>query len=557
MKCNALKRFREKLAADESVHGLWVTLESASVSEMAVALGLDWIVIDAEHGHLDWREILEHLRATVRSDTVVLVRIAELNAGLIKRALDIGADGIVIPWIETAEQLQQAISFSKYPPDGVRGIGAERATAWGQCLLQHTQEANEQVLVVPIIETVTAGRNVHELAKVKGTELFFLGPADYSSTAGFRGQWEGPGVAKEILAIKDTLRAHGKHCGVMATSHDNLIERRLQGFHMLGLGSDAGLLLRGLRAALGIVGRDRPMSSTLAPENATLPITPLPRPPESLRPDRPEVMNQPGKNALVELAPGASLDCLVGKHNGARGLTTGLVTFEPNSRLPYHTHPVSEAITVLSGKMVAAVEGREYSLGPLDTITIPRGLAHSSRNDSPTGPSVIHAMLASEILSRELVSTPFETRSMPNESVYVPGKERVTRFATAPRSEAGPGASFIDYFNKELMPGLEMSGGYGLFQPGARLPAHFHDFDESICIIEGTAVCVVEGRRYQQSDRNTALQPRGRVHYFINESKEPMAMIWVYAGPLPERVIVEERCATVEGNPWKEPGVNI
>ena len=154
MKTSALKRLREKLAADESVYGLWVTLESASISEMAVALGLDWIVIDAEHGHLDWKEILEHIRATVRSGTVVLVRVAESNAGLIKRALDIGADGVVVPWVETDAQLKQAVAFANYPPEGVRGIGAERATGWGQCFLQHTQEANEHVLVVPIIETV-------------------------------------------------------------------------------------------------------------------------------------------------------------------------------------------------------------------------------------------------------------------------------------------------------------------------------------------------------------------------------------------------------------------
>ena len=141
---------------------------------------------------------------------------------------------------------------------------------------------------------------------------------------------------------------------------------------------------------------------------------------------------------------------------------------------------------------------------------------------------------------------------MPKESANVPGKERVTRLATATRSEAGPGTSFIDHFNQDLMPGIEMSGGYGLFQPGGRLPAHFHDFDESICIIQGTSVCVVEGRRHTMANCSTALQPRGRVHYFVNESKEPMAMIWVYGGPIPERVLVDERCATAEGNPWKE-----
>jgi 2-keto-3-deoxy-L-rhamnonate aldolase RhmA/quercetin dioxygenase-like cupin family protein len=552
MNISALQRLRQKLAADQPVHGLWVTLESPSISEMAVALGLDWIVIDAEHGHLDWSDIVAHLRAAVRSDTVVLVRIAELNAGLIKRVLDIGADGVVIPWVETAGQLEQAMAFAKYPPEGVRGIGAERATGWGQCFVQHTREANENVLVVPIVETVTAGRNINDICQVRGLELVFFGPADYSASAGYRGQWEGPGVAAEILTLKDNLRHHGKHCGVIATSHENSIERRLQGFRMIGLGLDTGLLLRSLHAALGIVGQDRNILPSFLPEKTALPLTPLPRPPESLRPDRPEIMNEPGKNAPVELAPGVSLDCLVGGHNGARNLTTGLVTLQPGGKLPYHTHPVSESITVLSGTAVVAVAGREYTLTELDNIVIPRGLAHASWSAQTTGPSVLHVALASHAPTREYVDTAFERRAMPNESTSVPGQERVTRFATANRFEAGPGTRFIDHFNQHLMPGIEMSGGYGLFQPGGRLPAHFHDFDESICIIQGTAMCVVEGRRYEMADGSTALQPRGRIHYFINESPAPMAMIWVYAGPTPERVIVDERCATMAGNPWPE-----
>src|SRR6266705_5076161 len=114
MNVPAIRKLRQKLATNQPAYGLWVTLESASIAEMAVALGLDWIVIDAEHGYLAWKEILGHVRATVRSETVVLVRVAELNAGLIKRALDIGADGVVIPWIETADQLKQAVAFATY-----------------------------------------------------------------------------------------------------------------------------------------------------------------------------------------------------------------------------------------------------------------------------------------------------------------------------------------------------------------------------------------------------------------------------------------------------------
>ena len=141
MKTAAIQALRRKLAADKPVFGLWVTLESPSITEMAVALGMDWVVIDAEHGHLDWKEIVEHLRATARSETVALVRIAELNSGLIKRALDIGADGIVVPWVETVEQLKQAVAFARYPEEGLRGIGGERATCWGQCMVEHTSEA--------------------------------------------------------------------------------------------------------------------------------------------------------------------------------------------------------------------------------------------------------------------------------------------------------------------------------------------------------------------------------------------------------------------------------
>lgn len=262
MKTLAIQKLRRKLAAQDAVFGLWVTLESPSITEIAVVLGLDWVVIDAEHGHLDWNEIVNHLRATVRSDTVALVRVAELNGGLIKRALDVGADGVVIPWIETAEQLKQAVAFARYPREGLRGIGAERATGWGQCIAEHTAEANEHVLVVPIIESVKAVSQIPQMSQVDGVEVFFFGPADFSSTAGYRGQWEGPGVAEQILQVKDSLRRAGKHCGVIATSHENLLERQQQGFQMLGLGIDAGLLIRSLRGALR--GRSRSQDECLA-----------------------------------------------------------------------------------------------------------------------------------------------------------------------------------------------------------------------------------------------------------------------------------------------------
>ncbi len=550
MNTPAIRKLRAKLAEGHAVYGLWVTLESASVTEMAVALGLDWVVIDAEHGHLDWKEVVEHVRAAVRGETVVMVRVADLDRGLIKRALDIGADGVVIPWVETEEQLRQAVAFARYPPEGSRGIGAERATGWGECMVEHSAEANDHVLVVPIIETVRAEEAVSRMSRVDGVEIFFFGPADFSASAGFRGQWEGPGVAGRLLSLKDTLRRAGKHCGVVATGPANLAERFDQGFRVIALGLDGSLLLRSLHESLEAVGRDRKIRASFRVEGPA-PLR-LDRPPGSMRPDRPEVMTPIGSGKVVEIEPGVRFECQVGGHNLARGLTTGFTTFEPRAQLTCHTHPFGESITLLEGRASVVVEGREYSLEPMDNVAIPAGLAHLARNLSDVEAAVLHVAMASDSPTRSPAVETSPRRPMSRRETGPEGGERVNRFRTAARSEAGPGTSFIDFFNEKLMHGIGMSGGYGLFYPGGRLPAHVHDFDESICILEGEATCIVEGRRYNMRAGVTALQPRGRVHYFINTSEAPMAMIWVYAGPLPERIMVEERCATEAGDPWRE-----
>ena len=270
MKVKALQNLRQKLKKNEPIYGLWVTLESASITEMAVALGLDWVVIDAEHGHLDWKDINSHISAALRSETVVLVRIAERSTILSKRALDIGADGIIIPWMEKVEEVEEAVRDCRYPPEGRRGIGGERSTAWGQCLNEHANEANENVLIVPLIESIDAIPNVANMCKIDGIDLFFFGPADFSSSAGFRGQWEGPGIAEQILQLKNTIKAAGKHCGVVSTSIQNLSERRDQGFQMLALGADTGLLLRSMHQSLKEVDRDLLPATSLDPADGSL-----------------------------------------------------------------------------------------------------------------------------------------------------------------------------------------------------------------------------------------------------------------------------------------------
>ena len=546
MKTAALKILREKLSRKEEVFGLWVTLESASITEMAVALGMDWIIVDAEHGHLDFADILAHIRAGVRSNTVILVRIAELQEGLVKRLLDMGADGIVVPHIESAKVLELAMSYSKYPPEGIRGIGAERATGWGDCIVQHLNEANENVLVVPIIESMAGGDNIEKMLDVPGAEIFFFGPADYCASAGYAGEWDNVIVKDHISHVKELVIKSGKHCGILTKGITDIKRRKDEGFTMLALGFDTGILLSGLKQALGETGRERSITPDLSPGvsiSNNIPDAVY----VNIKPNRFEKIFKQGEGNSIELAPGVICEALVGKHTEAVNLFTAIVTFGAGDiTLPAHTHPHSESITLLSGAARVQVEDRSYNLGPMDNITIPSNCVHCVQNISTLELAVFHIAMPVSTPQRDLVEdSSSAVHFVPDDFNGHKGPERVTRCKTAWHYAAGDKTKFIDFFNDTLMPGIGMSGGYGLFYPGGRLPAHLHNFDESICIISGEATCFVEGRQYKMTDCATAIQPRGRIHYFINNSPGEMAMIWVYAGPRPERIEVEDRYATI------------
>jgi 2-keto-3-deoxy-L-rhamnonate aldolase RhmA len=243
---------KSKLARGETTVGIWITLESPTITEIAVALGLDWVVIDTEHGHLDYKEVVEHIRVTGNSRTTPLVRIAETTPGIIKRVLDLGAQGIIVPQVNSAQEVVLAVRYAKYPPEGIRGVGGERATLWGLGLQSQTAISNRETMVIPLIETLAGGRELASILDVPGVDAIYLGPADYSSSAGFLGQWEGPGVAEALLSFKEMARERGLACGILSTGVEDARMRRDQGFRMIGLGADTGLLIRSLKAALDV-----------------------------------------------------------------------------------------------------------------------------------------------------------------------------------------------------------------------------------------------------------------------------------------------------------------
>jgi 2-keto-3-deoxy-L-rhamnonate aldolase RhmA len=235
MKSTALHRFRRKLQGNEPVYGVWVTLDTAAVSEIATGLGFDWIVIDAARGHVDWAEILEHIRATARSETVALVRLPGPSPELIKRALDLGADGVLISGVKTGDQLRSVVqgSRSSFSPGG-------------QSAANETQDSDTNVLIVPVINSEWNQAKLSEMTSIDGVDFFFF------DIQAFNAPHSASVRAKQDEKLVD-IRKHGKQAGIIAESDEALREYQDRGFRVLGIGPDASIIRRGIESTLEAV----------------------------------------------------------------------------------------------------------------------------------------------------------------------------------------------------------------------------------------------------------------------------------------------------------------
>lgn len=252
--------------------------------------------------------------------------------------------------------------------------------------------------------------------------------------------------------------------------------------------------------------------------------------------NRIEVITRADGPPSGELATGVELRVLATGSLGAQGLTTALATFHPGAELPYHRHTFSEVIVVVSGEAFVSVEGRRYRMRPYDAMHLPAGAAHAVRNASSVERTILHSSFASDVPSREQVTTSFTLQDRGRTDETTP--ETLVRFDEAEIYELAPRAQFRDLFGGKFG-ARGICGGYGIFEPGASLPCHYHEYDESITIVTGIAICQVAGNEHELTGCATACVPRGRPHRFINRSEAPMAMIWVYAGDNPERTLVE------------------
>ncbi len=246
---------RRKLQDGKTTYGMWVTVESPNVTEAAVTLGLDWVVIEMEHGHLDWGDVIDHIRVASGTGTAAIVRVAEARRETIQRALDLGADGLIVPMISSAEEAAAVYRWGRYPPRGVRGVGGERCVKWGLQFQEYLSRANAETLLIPLLETRGAVEDFEAILAVEGLEAIFFGPADMSASYGHLGQWEGGNVAGTILRMLQTATNKGISSGILARSADEALSRREQGFRMIALGADINLMLRSVQQTLDLLQR--------------------------------------------------------------------------------------------------------------------------------------------------------------------------------------------------------------------------------------------------------------------------------------------------------------
>lgn len=242
---NALKAALEN---GEVQSGLWLTMASARVAEIAGRAGFDWCLIDGEHGPNTLSSIVAQLQALAGTPAQAVVRVPMGEDWMLKQVLDLGAQTIVVPMVNTAEQASRVAAAVRYPGEGSRGMGAAlaRASGYGD-IVDYVSSANEQICLFVQIESAEAVANVDAIANTPGVDGVFVGPADLSADMGFVGQLDAPEVLAAIDHVYARTKAAGKIVGTVSFDPADFAGQIDRGVTFLGLGGDSMVLQTGLK----------------------------------------------------------------------------------------------------------------------------------------------------------------------------------------------------------------------------------------------------------------------------------------------------------------------
>jgi len=250
---------RQRVLAGEATVGLFATLGSLTAAEMIGRGGFDWAVLDLEHGMGTEAELHAQLLAVQATPTAAVVRVASAERLRVGRALDLGADGLMIPRLETVAEVAETVSYMRYPPAGIRGVATStRGAGYGARSHPQVRDVNARVLGVFQVESMAAVEAAAHLAALDGVDVLFVGPADLSHSMGIPGQFDDPRFLAALDRVIGACRTHGKSAGILLRDAAAVPEALERGFRFLGVGSDSGILIAGIhdlaveaRAALG------------------------------------------------------------------------------------------------------------------------------------------------------------------------------------------------------------------------------------------------------------------------------------------------------------------
>lgn len=242
--------FKRRLLAGEQLVGIWMSSVSPLLSEMISLVGYDWMLFDTEHAPVDVAGVMPLLQAATTGASASVVRPAWNDKVLIKRHLDQGAQTLLVPFVETAEEAAAAVAAMRYPPAGVRGVaGSTRASRFGLAS-DYLRRANEEVCLLVQIETGAALARLEDIAAVDGVDGVFIGPSDLAASLGHLGN---PGHADVQAALRDALtrlKAVGKPAGILATNQADAQRYLDWGYDFVAASVDTGLLMQAARGLL-------------------------------------------------------------------------------------------------------------------------------------------------------------------------------------------------------------------------------------------------------------------------------------------------------------------
>lgn len=245
--------FRARLRRGDRLIGTMVTLPSPEVAEVLAGVGFDWLFLDAEHGLLDTRDLQALLQAAGASMPGV-VRVAAAAEVPIKKALDIGAAGVIVPQVNSAAQAEQVVRLARYSPLGTRGVGVARAQGYGQRLSEYLASANDQVSVIVQVEHIDAVNQIEAIAGVDGIDAVLVGPYDLSASLGRLGDVAHPDVQAAVEQVTRVCHNAGVRLGIFGVSAAAIQPYVARGYTLLVAGVDTLLLAQ---AAQGILSQLR------------------------------------------------------------------------------------------------------------------------------------------------------------------------------------------------------------------------------------------------------------------------------------------------------------